>query len=131
MFLDKIGIFPPRFRPALLIPHALSGAWVARESLKRDGVDDPTGPVLGAVVAAGVSCVAPMTRIALHRGLGISDALLGVGEDYLALRLGTEATDVTMGQVTEIARDAIDDLRGRVVPALPSLPSIPASVGTP
>jgi hypothetical protein len=131
MFLDKIGIFPPRFRPALLIPHALSGAWVARESLRRDGIDDPTGPLIGAVVAAGVSCVAPMTRIALHKGLGISDALLGVGEDYLALRLGTEATDITMGQVSEIARDAIDDLRGRVVPSLPSLPSIPATTETP
>jgi len=131
MFLDKIGVFPPRFRPALLIPHALSGAWVARESLKRDGIDDPTGPVLGAVVAAGVSCVAPMTRIALHKGLGISNAWLGVGEDYLALRLGTEATDVTMGQVSEIARDAIDDLRGWAVPSLPALTSIPAAAGSP
>ena len=131
MFLDKIGIFPPRFRPALLIPHALSGAWVARESLRRDGIDDPTGPLIGAVVAAGVSCVAPMARIALNKGLGVSDALLGVGEDYLALRLGTEATDLTMGQVSEIARDAIDDLRGRVVPSLPSLPSIPTGAGMP
>jgi hypothetical protein len=131
MFLDKIGIFPPRFRPTLLIPHALSGAWVARESMRRDGIDDPTAPLIGAVVAAGVSCVAPITRIALHRGLGISDALLGVGEDYLALRLGTEATEVSMSQVSEIARDAIDELRGRVVPSLPSLPSIPAAVGTP
>jgi hypothetical protein len=131
MLLDKIGIFPPRFRPTLLIPHALSGAWVARESMRRDGIDDPTASLVGAVVAAGVSCVAPITRIALHRGLGISDALLGVGEDYLALRLGTEATEVSMSQVSEIARDAIDELRGRVVPSLPSLPSIPAAVGTP
>ncbi len=130
MFLDKLGIFPPRFRPALLIPHALSGAWVARESLRRDGIEDPTGPLIGAVVAAGVSCVAPMTRIALHKGLGVSDALLGVGEDYLALRLGTEATDMSMGQVSEIARDAIDDLRVRVVPSLPALPSTPAAAGS-
>ncbi len=126
MFLDKIGIFPPRFRPALLIPHAISGAWVARESLRDEGVDDPTAPIIGAVVAAGVSCVAPLTRIALHRGLGISDTLLGVGEDYLALRLGTEATEVSMNQVGEIARDAIDDLRGKVEPALSSLPNIPS-----
>jgi hypothetical protein len=123
MFLDKVGVFPPRFRPGLLIPHALSGAWVARESLRSEGIEDATGPLIGAVIAAGVSCVAPMTRIALHRGLGVSDALLGVGEDYLALRLGTEATDMSMGQVSEIARDAIDDLRGRVAPSLPSLPA--------
>ena len=56
---------------------------------------------------------------------------LGVGEDYLALRLGTEATDVTMGQVSEIARDAIDDLRGWAVPSLPALTSIPAAAGSP
>ena len=31
MFLDKIGVFPPRFRPALLIPHALSApGWLER-----------------------------------------------------------------------------------------------------
>ena len=120
MLLDKIGIFPPRFRPALLIPHALAGAWVARESLKHDGVDDPMAPLAGAVVAAGVSCVAPLIRITLHKGLGVSDAMLGVGEDFVALKLGTEATGVSMSQVTEIARDAIDDLRGRVVPSLPS-----------
>ena len=23
MFLDKVGVFPPRYRPALLIPHTL------------------------------------------------------------------------------------------------------------
>src|SRR4051812_22188453 len=45
MLLDKVGVFPPRFRPALLIPHALAGAWVARESLKQEGVDDPMAPV--------------------------------------------------------------------------------------
>ncbi len=120
MLLDKIGIFPPRFRPALLIPHAIAGAWVARESLKHEGVDDPMAPLAGAVVAAGVSCVAPLVRITLHKGLGVSDAMLGVGEDFVALKLGTEATGLSMSQLTEIARDAIEDVRGHVVPSLPS-----------
>jgi hypothetical protein len=121
MFLDKVGILPPRYRPALLIPHAIAGAWVARESMKReDAEEDPTVPVLGAVVAAGVSCVAPMARIALNRGLGISDALLGVAEDYVALRLGTEATGMTMNQVSEVAQDAFGELRGQVMQSLPS-----------
>src|SRR4051794_32110192 len=53
MFLDKVGIFPPRYRPSLLIPHAISGAWVARESMRQDGADDPAAPIMGAVVAAG------------------------------------------------------------------------------
>ena len=129
MFLDKLGVFPPRFRPSLLIPHALSGAWVARESMREDGVDDPTAPLAGAVVAAGVSCVAPIARIVLHRGLGISDVLLGLGEDVLALRLGTQATDMPMSQVAEIARDAIEDVTGPLAPSFPSATSMPLLSG--
>jgi hypothetical protein len=120
MFLDKVGIFPPRYRPALLIPHAIAGGWVARESMRQEGAEDPAAPILGAVVAAGVSCVVPVARIALHKGLGISDALLGVAEDYVALRLGTEATGMTMSQVSEVAQDAFGELRGQVMQSLPS-----------
>jgi len=123
MLLDKVGVFPPRFRPALLIPHALAGAWVARESLKQEGVDDPMAPVAGAVVAAGVSCVAPLVRMTLNKGLGVSDAMLGIGEDYLALKFGTEATGLSMGQVTEIARDAIEEISGHAMSSLPSAAS--------
>jgi hypothetical protein len=129
MFLDKLGIFPPRFRPPLLIPHALSGAWVARESMRQDGVDDPSAALAGAVVAAGVSCVAPIARIALHRGLGISDVVLGLGEDFLALRLGTQATEMSMSQVTEIARDAIEEVTGPLAPSFPSASSTPVLSG--
>lgn len=88
--------------------------------MKNEGADDPMAPVAGAVVAAGVSCVAPLVRMTLNKGLGISDAMLGVGEDYLALKFGTEATGMSMGQVTEIARDAIEDLSGHAMPSLPS-----------
>ena len=27
MFLDKLGVFPPRYRPSLLIPHSLMGGY--------------------------------------------------------------------------------------------------------
>ena len=50
------------------------------------------------VAQAGVAAVAPMVRIAGSRGLGIPDMLLGVAEDYLALRAGTEALGMTMDQ---------------------------------
>jgi hypothetical protein len=66
MVLDKVGVFPPRYRPPLLIPHALAGAWVAHESLREEGVDDPWGAAMGAVVAAGVSAVAPIVRTAAN-----------------------------------------------------------------
>src|SRR5262249_7022551 len=71
MMLDKIWSFPLRFRPGFAIPHALAGAWVARESLRDDGIEDPLAPVAGAAVAAGVSCVAHVARTSLRRGLGI------------------------------------------------------------
>ena len=59
MVLDKLGVFPPRYRLPLLIPHSLAGAWVARESLREDGEDDPWAAVAGAMVAAGVAVAAP------------------------------------------------------------------------
>src|SRR5262245_60783791 len=124
MILDKIGVLPARFRPSLMIPHAIAGGWVAHESLKEDGVEDTTAAVVGAVVAAGVASVAPIARIALNRGLGVSDALLGLAEHYLALRLGTEATELSMNQVAEVAKDAVAELGETVAPVLPSLPKL-------
>lgn len=118
MMLDKIRIFPPRYRPALAIPHAIAGAWVARESMRDHGIDDPMAPLAGAAVAAGVSCVASLARIGLHSGFGLADPLLGIGEDYVALKLGTQATGVTLGQVGELARDSVEDLGRSVAPSL-------------
>ena len=36
-------------------------------------------------VAAGVAVAAPIARIAINKVVGVPDALLGLGEDYLAL----------------------------------------------
>lgn len=118
MLLDKIGVFPPRYRPSLLIPHSLAGAWVARESLREDGEDDPWGAVAGAAVAAGVAVAAPVARMAINKVLGVPDALLGVGEDYLALSYGCQAMDVSMDQITGSAREMFDDMRERARPVL-------------
>ena len=120
MFLDKLGVFPPRYRPMLLIPHTLAGAWVAHESLKADGVDDPYAAAMGAVVAAGVAAVAPMVRMTGSKVLGIPDPLLGVVEDYLALRLGTQAMGLSMNEVTDAAKESVEGVREQVMPALQS-----------
>jgi hypothetical protein len=120
MALDKIRTFPLRYRPGLAIPHALAGAWVARESMRDDGIEDPLAPLAGAAVAAGVSCVAHVARISLRRGLGLADPLVGLGEDYVALRLGTDTTGLTLGQVGEVTYDAVLDLGSRVMGSLPS-----------
>lgn len=107
MVLDKAGILPSRFRPLLLIPRALAGAWVARESLREDGADeDATAAVIGAVVAAGVASLAPVVRQALHQGTGIHDALLGLAEDFIALRLGSQATGMSPQQIQDAAKHA-------------------------
>src|SRR5690349_19274429 len=104
MFFDKLGVFPPRYRPALLIPHSLMGAWVARESLREDGEDDPWAAVAGGMVAAGAAVAAPLIRMTIHKVLGIPDPLLGLAEDYLALSCGTQVTDVPMDEITGAAR---------------------------
>lgn len=121
MLLDKLEVFPPRYRPALLVPHTLAGAWVARESLKEDGIDDPTAALMGAVVAAGVAGVAPLVRIALSKGLGLPDPLLGAAEDYLFLQLGARATGIPMDQLPEYAKEAVEEVGERVAPMARSL----------
>ncbi len=118
MLLDKLGVFPPRYRLPLLIPHSLAGGWVARESLREDGQDDPWGAVAGAAVAAGVAVAAPVARMAINKVLGVPDALLGLGEDYLALSYGCQTMEVPMEDFTGAARGVFDDMRERARPAL-------------
>lgn len=120
MLLDKVGVFPSRFRPMLLIPHTLAGAYVAHQSLQEDGVDDHTTVAMAAVVAAGTACVAPMIRIAASKVLGIPQPILGIAEDYLAIKYGSQALGLSMQQVTDAAKDAVGDVTEGVRPALAS-----------
>ncbi len=118
MTLDKLGVFPARYRPMLLIPHTVAGAWTARESLKEDGVDDPAIVAAAAVVAAGVSATLPLIRITLNKVLGIPELLLGVAEDYVALRLGSQAVGMSMEQVGQIASESVKGFSEQVKPTL-------------
>ncbi len=119
MAIDKIGLFPARFRPMLLIPHAVAGVWTARESLKEDGeADDPAVLAAAAVVAAGVTVSLPIIRIALSKGLRIPDYLLGLAEDYVALQVGSRATGISLEQVGQIARESVEGVGAQIKPAL-------------
>ena len=119
MALDKLGAFPARFKPMLLIPHTVAGVWTARESLKEDGeADDPSVLATAAVIAAGVTVTLPILRIALSKGLRIPDYLLGLAEDYVALQLGTKAVGMSMQQVGQIARESVEGIGDQVRPAL-------------
>ena len=126
MALDKVGLFTRRYRPMLMIPHAIAGAYAARESMRRDGVEDQSIPIMGAVVAAGVASVAPIARMALNKGLGVNDAVLGLAEDYLALKFGGEAVGLTMEEMGDAAKEALGEVRDKVAPDLeiPALPSL-------
>jgi hypothetical protein len=121
MFLDKVGIFPSRRRLPLLIPHAISGGWVAHESMKADGIDDPWAGAMGAVVAAGVATIAPMLRTSGSTILGVPDPVLGLVEDYFALQLGSEAVGMSMDEIGQVARESIEGVSEQVRPTLDDL----------
>lgn len=121
MVLDKVGFVPSRRSLPLLIPHALSGAWVAMESMREDGVEDPWAAPMGAAVAAGVATIAPMLRVSASTVLGIPDAVLGVAEDYMALRLGTETLGLSMNEVSDAAKQSVEEIKERVMPAVQSI----------
>jgi hypothetical protein len=121
MIMDKLGFLPARYRPALLIPRTLAGAWVARESLREDGEDDPWAAVAGGMVAAGVAVAAPVLRMTINKVLGVPDAVLGLAEDYMALSCGTQVLEMPMDEITGAAREMFDDVRERARPALESM----------
>lgn len=120
MVLDKLGILPSRSRPLLLIPRAIAGAWVARESLKDDGIDDPRALAMGAAMAVGVAIAMPNVRFAANKVLGVPDAFLGAAEDYLALNLGAEVTNVPVNELPAIAREAVEGLGTQLTASLPA-----------
>ena len=118
MVLDKVGGIPSRSSLPLIIPRTLAGAWVAHESMKEDGVENPWAAPMGAVVAAGVATIAPMLRITGSRALSIPDILLGLAEDYIALKLGSEAMNMPMNEVVDTAKETIGEFSESYIPAL-------------
>jgi hypothetical protein len=86
-----------------------------------EGTDNPWTVPLGAAVAMGVAVAAPKIRKTLTVTTGVSDAVLGMIEDYLALRLGSEAVGLSMDELTQVARDSVEDLRDRIKPMVQSV----------
>lgn len=121
MLLDKLPFLPSRRSLPLLIPRALAGYWVANETLKEEGIDDPQGAAMGAAVAAGVATFAPMVRTLLSRGLSIPDALVAAAEDALALKLGGEAVGMDYQQIADSAREALAGLTDEARPLVDDL----------
>ncbi|MBX6315373.1 MAG: hypothetical protein IRY99_21055, partial [Isosphaeraceae bacterium] len=105
----------------LLLPRALVGAWVAREVMREEGEEGPWAPIMGAVVAAGVATLAPTFRNTLERVLGFPNFALGLAEDYLALRLGGEATGLSMDDLKQIGGQAVDEIKQSIAPVVQSV----------
>jgi len=120
MALDKVPILPNRSSLPLLIPRAVAGAWVARESMRDDGVEDPWAAPMGAAVAAGVAVSAPMVRGLARRVLGVPDPILGVVEDWAALKLGCATVGLPIREVGQIARESVEEMTERVRPMVQS-----------
>lgn len=129
MVLDKIGILPSRSRLPLLLPRAASAYWVADQTFKAEGIDDPFSAGISAAVAAGTATLAPLIRKALTRVVGIPDGVVGLIEDYLVLRLGSEATGLSMEDLRDAAQDALCEAREKLAEQGIELPGLPQSIG--
>ena len=108
--VDKIPFIPSRASLAGMLPRAVAGGYVAKQVMDREGVEDPWVAPMGAAVAAGVAVLAPKIRGALQL-IGLPGVLLGLAEDYLALRVGGEALGLTMDDLKAIGAETIDDLK--------------------
>ena len=121
MVLDKMPLMPSRAALPLLLPRAFAGAWVAKTVLEEEGgAQDQWAMPVGAAVAAGVAVLAPRIRGLLHV-LGLPQPLLGLAEDYLALRLGGDAVGLSMDDLKQIGGQTVGELRDMVQPALQSV----------
>lgn len=108
--VDKIPFVPSRASLPAMLPRAVAGAYVAKQVMDREGLEDPWVAPMGAAVAAGVAVLAPKIRGTLGL-LGLPGLLLGLAEDYLALRVGGEALGMTMTDIQTIGSETIDDLK--------------------
>jgi len=118
--VDKLPLVPSRDTLIPLLVRGLAGAWVAKTLQEEEGTDNPWTIPLGAAVAMGVAVAAPKVRKTLTMTTGVADTVLGMIEDYLALRLGTDAVGLSMDEVTTLARNSVEDLKGRITPVLQS-----------
>jgi uncharacterized membrane protein len=124
--VDKLPLIPSRDTLLLLLVRGVAGAWVAKTMMKEEGIEEPWAMPLGAAVAMGVAVAAPKIRKTLGWTTGVPDPLLGLLEDYLALRLGTEAVGMSLDEVAQVAKDTVEDLTCRVQAAIPTTQSVGA-----
>jgi nucleotide-binding universal stress UspA family protein len=128
MAVDKIPGVPSRASLPAMLPRAIAGGYVAKQVMDREGVDDPWAVPMAAAVAAGVAALAPRIRGLLGTVLGVPNPVLGMVEDYIALKVGGEALGLSMDDLKQIGAESFEDVKGYVASvAIPD--SSPQSVG--
>ena len=108
--VDKVPFAPSRAGLLGMLPRAAAGAYVANEVMAREGVQDPWIAPMGGAVAAGVGALASRARGLLH-AVGISGVMLGLAEDYFALKVGGEAVGLSMDDLKAIGAETVDELK--------------------
>ncbi|WP_435016853.1 hypothetical protein TA3x_004434 [Tundrisphaera sp. TA3] len=114
MVVDKVPGVPSRASLPAMLPRAAAGYYVAKTVMEREGVNDPWVAPLGAAVAAGVGALAPRIRGLLGLVLRVPSPMIGLAEDYLALKVGSEAVGLTMDDLKRIGEESIEDVQGLV-----------------
>lgn len=114
MIVDKLPFVPGRDSLLPLLARGIAGGWVAAKCVEGDGdAKDPWAVPIGAAVAMGVAVVAPKLRRTLGWTTGMPQVVLGLIEDYFAIRIGAEALGLSMEQVQGAAKASVEDLADR------------------
>ncbi len=114
MVVDKIPGIPSRASLPAMIPRAVAGGYVAHEVMEREGLQDPWASTMGAAVASGVAVLAPRIRGILGTVLGVPSPVLGLLEDYIALKVGSEALGMSMEDLKRIGEESVEEVKGYV-----------------
>lgn len=115
MVVDKIPGVPSRASLPIMLPRAVAGGYVAKQVMEHEGVDDPWAVPMGAAVASGVAALAPRIRSILSAVLGVPSPLLGLVEDYIALKVGGDALGMSLDDLKKIGEESIEEVKGYVM----------------
>jgi hypothetical protein len=127
MVVDKIPGVPSRASLPVMLPRAVAGGYVAKQVMDHEGVEDPWAVPMGAAVASGVAALAPRIRGILSTVLGVPNPLMGLVEDYIALKVGGEALGMSMDDMKKIGEESVEEIKGYLTSVVSPLTSMDSS----
>ncbi len=113
--VDKIPGVPSRASLPIMLPRAVAGGYVAKQVMDREGVEDPWAVPMGAAVASGVAVLWPLgSGVSLSTVLGVPGPIMGLVEDYIALKVGGDALGMSMEDLKKIGEESVEDIKGYI-----------------